>query len=39
MRRTCGNVLGKGCERHVMKYGGRRKGGEIKGIHGGGTRM
>ena len=39
MDRTCGNVLGKGCERHFMKYVGRRKGGEIKGIRGGETRM
>ena len=28
----------KVCKRHVMKYVGRRKGGEIKGTHGGGMR-
>ena len=38
MHQTCGNVLGKGCQRDLMKYVGRRKGGEIKGIRGGGTR-
>ena len=30
MHQTCGNVLEKGCERHLMKNVGRRKGGEIK---------
>ena len=30
MHRPCGNVLGKGCYRHLMKYVGRQKGGEIK---------
>ena len=38
MHQTCGNALRKGCERHVMKYVGR-KGGEIKATHGSETRM
>ena len=38
MHRNCGNVLRTGSKRHVMKYVGRRKGGEIRGTHGGGTK-